>query len=57
MVQVSSAASLSQEKDKTYATPKQPMVGESTGEGLQQAEDRAQRIYFDLNFQKRINDR
>lgn len=40
MVQVSmSAASLSQEKEhKTCATPKQPVVGESTGEGWQLGE-------------------
>lgn len=59
MVQVTaSAVSLSQEKeDKTCTTPKQPMVGESPGEGWQLGEDRGQLIYFDLKFQKRINGR
>lgn len=59
MVEIAAAAvSLSQEKeDKTCATPKQPMVGESTGEGWQLGENRGQLIYFNLNFQKRINDR
>lgn len=58
MVQVSAAAvSLSQEKeDKTCATPKQPMVGENTGERWQLGADRGQLTYFDLNLQ-RINDR
>lgn len=55
MVQVStSAASLSQEEDKTCAIPKQPVDGESTGEGWQLGEDR-ELVYFDLNSQKRIN--
>lgn len=59
MVQVSTSAdSLSQEKeDKTCATPKQPVVGVSTGEGWQLGEDRGQLIYFDLNLQKRTNSR
>lgn len=52
------AASLSQEmEDKTCATPKQPVVGASTGEEWQLGEERGQWTYFDLNFQKRINDR
>lgn len=59
MVEESAAAvSMSQEKeDKACATPKRPVVGESTGEGWQLGEDRGQLIYFNLNFQKRINDR
>lgn len=46
MVEIAAAAvSLSQEKeDKTCATPKQPMVGESTGEGWQLGENRGQLI-------------
>lgn len=40
-----------------FATPKQPVAGESTGEGWQLGEDRGQLIYFDLNLQKRSNNR
>lgn len=56
MVQVSvSADSLSPKGTQNFATPKQPVGGESIGEGWQLGEGRGQLIYFDLNLQNRTN--
>lgn len=54
-ISVSSFAAIGEGR-RTRVMPKQPVVGETTGEGCQLGEYRGQLTYFDLNFQKRIKD-